>query len=133
MADSVFSPAAIAAWNLAWEEEIRRVEAAGVHLLQSLAHQVIVGVVKKTPVRTGELLGGFYYTIGAPSDAHEGILDPDGPATVARAMQVAKQAALGDMLYLNNGAPHFDYIENGTETIAPFYMVAQTFDDLGGF
>jgi len=99
-------------------------------IMTKVVSDLLTSVVFLTPVDTGRLRGGWQ--VGEQIDmASEMPPDPGGRATIDRAMgsitAIRGQGSLiGKKLYLYNNVFYAEYIEFGTEKIAPFAMLRES-------
>lgn len=99
-------------------------------IMIKVVSDLLTSVVFLTPVDTGRLRGGWQ--VGEQIDmASEMPPDPGGRATIDRAMgsitAIRGQGSLiGKTLYLYNNVFYAEYIEFGTEKMAPFAMLRES-------
>lgn len=90
-------------------------------------------LVLETPVRTGQLRGGWQPGINADPPFSRPPDDKTGEITIAYMEAVIEQYRLGDELVFTNYTPHGIYINDGTEKITPRRMVERTVDLLSDY
>jgi len=99
-------------------------------IMIKVVSDLVTSVVFLTPVDTGRLRGGWQ--VGEQIDmASEMPPDPGGRATIDKAMASitairAQGSLIGKTIYLYNNVYYAEYIEFGTEKMAPFAMLRES-------
>lgn len=98
----------------------------------AVALEALRGVVLLTPVDTGRLRGNWQTTVGAPATGHTpDKLDPSGGETINAGASVIDSAEDPfQPLWLHNGVPYSEYVNDGTEKTTAVHMVEQTVERL---
>lgn len=97
----------------------RRLEEGYRVLRNTRISELLKMLVYRTPVATGEARGSWRVTGGAPAQSHEGTLDPEGAATVAKGVHALEGIHHFAHVHLSNTAPHFKFLEEGSSQQAP--------------
>jgi len=99
---------------------------------KKLAFDILSGVVARTPVLTGRARGGWQVTIGAPTDLDSGNEDKSGLTVTANAQTVLANLGVFQIVYIQNNVEYIGYLEEGTDKMAPFKMMALTLQEQEG-
>jgi len=97
---------------------------------KKIALDVLRGVVLKTPVDTGTARGGWQVTLDTgPARAAER-KDKYGSLTVNDGMGVIDAVRFGQAIFITNNVSYIKYLEEGTERMKPFKMLALTLEEM---
>ena len=93
----------------------------------AVALEALRGVVLLTPVRTGRLRGNWQTTVSAPAEGDVEAVDKNGGPTISEgAATIASAADPFEPIWLHNGVPYAEFVNDGTEKMAAVHMVEQT-------
>jgi len=101
-------------------------------IMIKVVSDLVTSVVFLTPVDTGRLRGGWQVGVGSMDLSSELPPDPGGSQTVKRAQDEIRAAAaggktlIGKIVYVYNNVFYAEYIEYGTDRIAPFAMLRES-------
>lgn len=104
-------------------EWCKAVPAQAEDILRKVAMDMFTRVVMRSPVDTGRFRGHWVATIGTPSSALTGRIDPSGAKSVALAASVAMKVKIGQSIFLCNNLPYALPLEYGHSKQAPAGMV----------
>ena len=79
--------------------------------VRGVRHQVVVEVIKKFPVDTGQARGSVFAKLGSPGDSPK-ILDGNEASALARA-QPAINGKIDTIFYFTSNLPYIGLLENG--------------------
>jgi len=98
--------------------------------LQNTAIEAIGRLANRTPVDTGA--ARFHWFVRALPDENfdKTRVDPAGDLAKQRAKRDVKLFTIGQIVYLVNAAPYFQYLEAGSSTQAPNGVVAITLAEM---
>lgn len=104
------------------EDHKNLVRGAGLYSLQSL--------VLGTRVDTGRARGNWQVSEGAPPEGHDpDARDPSGGATVARGSAEIQQADADGIIWLHNGVPYIEFLEELDHMLAGTFGAVQAWWD----
>lgn len=124
-------------FNLALEQFAQRqVPDIAIAVQQKFALDGLRGVVMKSPVDTGRFRANHHLTVGVPSDRI--IPGTDKQARGSRPGGITESQALAEMsrmqpygiVYIQNGLPYAQKLEDGSSNQAPQGIYALTFAEL---
>ena len=101
-------------------------------IMIKVVSDLVTSVVFLTPVDTGRLRGGWQVGVGSMDLSSEMPPDPGGNQTVKRAQDAIRAAAsggktlMGKIVYVYNNVFYVEYIEYGTDKMAPFGMLRES-------
>jgi hypothetical protein len=97
-------------------------------VIQKITMEAFRGVIEKTPVDKGHLLGNWSPSIGTPTTtAYPDRIDKDGSATIGAAQKVVFDWNCIGSIFLCNNLPYAGAIEYGHSKVkAPAGMVRVT-------
>ena len=98
-------------------------------LQRLISLNILTGAVSNTPVDTGRLKGGWFTTVGKPSQSRNlrpRRLDKDGASTIGDGQRVILSVPIYDVLFIVNNVEYVLFIENGTDKIAPVGMLGNS-------
>lgn len=93
------------------------------------AMEIFRGVILRTPVLTGRLIGNWRISVNSVDKSTSEELDPTGANAFGRTVRDTKKAKLGDSIYMTNNLDYAYLIENGkggTNGRKPVGMVSRT-------
>ena len=99
-------------------------------LKRKLALQVLAGVIRRTPVRSGRARANWHVDIDSPRSSVDERLDPGGASTQARGASVIGRARPGQDVWVTNNLAYIGRLEDGHSGQAPAGMVALTVADV---
>ena len=121
--EAEFNKALTGAMNEISEEEAPK-------FLRKVGKKLFIGIVTRTPVRTGLAKGNWHVTLNNPSDEIFDTLDPDGSVTINAGLEVISQFGVEDDLYINNNIHYVPYLDAGISLQAPAGMVVPTLAEI---
>lgn len=82
-----------------------------------------------TPVDTGRARSNWIVTTGEPSRGiiPDSQIDKQGSASKSSADSAQPKIGVG--FYISNNLPYIEYLENGTDNMAPYNMVKRSIQD----
>jgi hypothetical protein len=80
---------------------------------QWLALEALTRIVGRTPVDTGRARGGWFVTIGAPSNAPTNATDPNGGAVVGAGAATIVNAPVNSIIWIQNNVDYIRILEEG--------------------
>lgn len=97
---------------------------------QKIALQALRSLVLKTPVDTGRARANWNTTIGAPNPGDDTEVDRTGTSTIAAGEAVIRGMDPFEEVWIANGLPYIERLEQGYSGQAPKGMVATTLSEL---
>ena len=101
-----------------------------VDAFKNAGRTAIRSLVAYTPVKTGQLRGGWIAAINGDPAFQRPPDDKLGVVTIAFADAVIEGYRLGDELRIVNFTPHGIFVNDGTSRIEPRRMVERAIDDV---
>ncbi len=98
---------------------------------KKIAEEVLIGVVEKTPVKTGKARGNWQVTEGEPSTVIVLDLDKDGVFTISKGKGVIDATKpFKRVTWITNNVPYIVLLEDGSSKQAPSGMVEVTLEEI---
>ena len=105
----------------------QKVEKVSTDIFRGTSIDLLVRIIKRTPVDQGTARGNWMTTINVPSnEVDESIKDKNGNKAIGRATGTVKKAKLGNRIYLINNLPYIGPLEDGHSDQRPTGMVKVT-------
>jgi hypothetical protein len=80
-------------------------------------------LIDYSPVDRGEFKGAWRVSGSSPERNHDGVLDPNGEATLSKGLAALRGISAFGHVHINNTAPHFGPLERGHSGQAPAGVV----------
>jgi hypothetical protein len=102
-------------------------------VVRKIALDVLVRVVKRTPVDTGRARANWQTTVGQMADGEVDSTDPTGGESIGKgATEIESWDPSKAAVFLTNNVPYIGYLESGSSQQAPAGMVAVTLSEYPG-
>lgn len=108
----------------------RELPAAVAEASRGLALAVLEGVVRRTPVDTGQARANWQVGLGRAPGGTLGATDPSGGTTIARGARLIARAQPFEAIWIVNNLPYVVELEHGSSTQAPSGITAATLASL---
>jgi hypothetical protein len=103
-----------------------KVEGRLLEVVQKIGLETLARVVMKSPVDTGRFRGNWNVSINSADYSTSADVDPFGGATIARGQTPILGLPEPEAIWVSNGLPYANRLENGWSAQAPAGMVAVT-------
>lgn len=104
----------------------KEVEGKLLQVVQKIGLETLARVVMKSPVDTGRFRGNWNVSINSADYSTSAKVDPLGPATIATGQTPILGLPEPEVIWISNGLPYANRLENGWSKQAPAGMVAVT-------
>lgn len=110
---------------------VEEVEKGAVKLTKEVAQAVFEGVVRRSPVLTGKFRASWRVSVNAPDYVVPPRIVPGSQPVIPAPDWPGINVRIGDLIYISNGAPYGERLENGWSQQAPNGMLALTLAEVG--